>query len=132
VETIATRGRACTRTSVTPAAARKQFGRQVLGGPFEQASLLAAGAAREAEVAEFDAVEPVDEQVRGLHVAVDDAAAVQKRQPLQRAHQRRAEHFGIERPARGVLLQIALHEFQHQPAAIAHQVVDGHHAGMRQ
>ena len=110
----------------------KQFRRHVLRGSLEQTSFLAHRPPRQSEIAELYPVLIVDQQVARLDVAVNDAVGVEKVQRVERAGQGQSQKVQVDRFALGHLLHAAAHQFQDQPAARAHQVVDRQDVGVLQ
>ena len=106
------------------------FRRHVLCRSLDDAAMLALEPPGDAKVAELHAAIAVDQQVARFHVAMHDAVLVHELQRMQGVGKRHPQVVQVDRAAAEHRLETALHQLQHQPAAIPHDVVDHHDVRM--
>ncbi len=108
------------------------FGGDVSGGALEQCAVDIADSTSEAEVAEFNASAGVDHDVRRLDVSVHDASVVEIMQSSKRMGECCFQAAQVHLPPSQSFGQRPLHQFHHQPALLAVDVIDGDDVGVLQ
>ena len=102
----------------------------VLGRAFDHTAFMLRKPTRDPEVTQLDAMVLVQQQVGGLHVAVDDPIFLKKLQSLTHIDDGQTQVFDIDGLPMEFLRQAALHQFENEPAAIFDDIKNRHDVGM--